>query len=56
MRAYGKDRADGGCCPGHDKYPTDRYTITRTGARRRADRPRKKAARQAARRVEEEAV
>jgi hypothetical protein len=45
MRAYGVRRADAGCCPGHDKYPSGRYNCTHASARRRAQRGRKKAAR-----------
>jgi len=30
MRAYGVDRADRGCCPGHDKFPPDRYSSRRS--------------------------
>lgn len=25
MKPYGVKRKDRGCCPGHDKYPPDRY-------------------------------
>lgn len=30
MKAYGVDRKDRGCCPGHDKYPPDRYRNDRS--------------------------
>jgi hypothetical protein len=30
MRAYGVDRADRGCCPGHDKFPPDSYNSRRS--------------------------
>lgn len=30
MRAYGVDRKDFGCCPGHDKYPPDCYSSNRS--------------------------
>jgi hypothetical protein len=30
MRAYGVDRADRGCCPGHDKFPPDSYNSNRS--------------------------
>jgi hypothetical protein len=37
MRAYGVRRADRGCCPGHDKFPRDRYKSNRSlRAHRRA--------------------
>ena len=49
MKAYGVKKKDHGCCPGHDKYPKDRYFITKTSARKRAQRSRKKSARQALR-------
>ena len=26
MRPYGVDRQDRGCCPGHDKFPSDCYS------------------------------
>ena len=47
MKPFGVRRRDRGCCPGHDKYPPDRYGCTR--ARRRAQQPRKTSARQAGR-------
>ena len=49
VKAYGVRRRDRGCCPGHDKYPPDRYGCTRARARRRAQQPRKTSARQAGR-------
>ena len=49
MKAYGVRQCDRGCCPGHDKYPPDRYGCTRARARRRAQQPRKTSARQAGR-------
>lgn len=45
MRAYGVDRADQGCCPGHDKFPADRYNS------RRSDRAHARAARAAHKRA-----
>jgi hypothetical protein len=30
MRPYGVHRADRGCCPGHDKYPPDKYSSRRS--------------------------
>lgn len=30
MKAYGVTRKDHGCCPGHDKYPKDRYANRRS--------------------------
>lgn len=30
MKAYGVDRKDRGCCPGHDKFPSDSYNSTRS--------------------------
>lgn len=30
MRAYGVDRGDAGCCPGHDKFPPDSYNSARS--------------------------
>ena len=30
MRPYGVHRADRGCCPGHDKYPPDKYESRRS--------------------------
>lgn len=50
MRAYGKKRKDGGCCPGHDKYPKDRYNTTSAKSRKNAQRGRKRRARQEAQR------
>jgi hypothetical protein len=49
MKAYGKKRKDGGCCPGHDKYPTERYNTTTATQRRHAQKHRKTSARQIAR-------
>ncbi len=46
MKAYGVKRQDQGCCPGHDKYPKDRYKTTSTDARKRRQKPRKSRARQ----------
>jgi hypothetical protein len=48
MKAYGIDRADDNCCPGHAKY--GRKGLTPKGVKRprnvNKDRPRKKKARQ----------
>lgn len=30
MRAYGRRRKDFGCCPGHDKFPTEKYRSRRS--------------------------
>ena len=30
MKAYGVDRKDQGCCPGHDKFPPDTYSSRRS--------------------------
>jgi len=30
MKPYGVDRADAGCCPGHDKFPYGRYNSGRS--------------------------
>jgi len=30
VRAYGVDRKDSGCCPGHDKFPPDTYANRRS--------------------------
>jgi len=30
MKAYGVDRKDRGCCPGHDKFPCDSYNSGRS--------------------------
>ena len=51
MKAYGKKRADGGCCPGHDKFPKDRYDCTSTEARRHRQKGRKTRARVEARKM-----
>lgn len=29
MKPYGVDRADRGCCPGHDKFPSNCYNNRR---------------------------
>lgn len=48
MKPYGVKRKDAGCCPGHDKYPTECYSQRpSTANRRNMDRGRKKSARQA---------
>ena len=49
MKPYGVKREDRGCCPGHDKYPPDRYNCTTANQRRRAQKSRKTSARQKAR-------
>ena len=48
MKAYGVKRQDYGCCPGHDKYPSDRYNCTSADQRKRAQKSRKTRARQEA--------
>jgi hypothetical protein len=45
MKAYGVGKKDAGCCPGHDKYPSDQYNNDRGDKRRREQRSRKKSAR-----------
>lgn len=30
MKAFGVDRKDVGCCPGHDKFPDDKYASRRS--------------------------
>ena len=50
MKAYGTKRKDRGCCPGHDKYPLDRYNSTSADQRRRVQKSRKTRARQQAKR------
>lgn len=30
MKPYGVDRSDAGCCPGHDKFPSDTYSTSRS--------------------------
>jgi hypothetical protein len=30
MKAYGVDRKDFGCCPGHDKFPNETYGSRRS--------------------------
>ena len=41
MKAYGTKRKDRGCCPGHDKYPPDRYNSTSADQRRRVQKAEK---------------
>lgn len=41
MKAYGVKKKDAGCCPGHDKYPSEHYKMKRTKSKKRADKPRK---------------
>lgn len=39
MKAYGVDRKDRGCCPGHDKFPNECYGSARSRrARAKANR------------------
>ena len=45
MKAYGVKRQDRGCCPGHDKYPKDRYTNRRSKQTKRDQQSRKTRAR-----------
>lgn len=45
MRAYGVDRKDHGCCPGHDKFSAETYNS------RRSQKAHAKAARQAHKRA-----
>lgn len=37
MRPYGVHRCDRGCCPGHDKYPPDKYSSRRSQRARARD-------------------
>lgn len=30
MKPYGVDRKDAGCCPGHDKFPAETYSTSRS--------------------------
>ena len=55
MKAYGVKRKDQGCCPGHDKYPSEAYRITCRRSFRARLRPAKKSARQEGRRAIERA-
>lgn len=50
MKAYGVKKGDHGCCPGHDKYPRDRYNCTLTSTRNKAQKHRKTSARMRAER------
>jgi hypothetical protein len=36
MRAYGVKRQDRGCCPGHDKFPSETYRSRRSKRARAA--------------------
>lgn len=56
MKAYGVDRKDSGCCPNHDKFPTDCYGSPRSHrARAKANRIAHKRARaRAARELDRE--
>jgi len=39
MKPYGVDRKDAGCCPGHDKFPSESYGSSRSRrAHKRANR------------------
>jgi hypothetical protein len=50
MKAYGVDRQDRGCCPGHDKFPRDSYNSARSRrAHKKANRIAHKRARARAR-------
>jgi len=51
MRPYGVRWADQGCCPGHDKYPRDRYRNTNARTRHISQRHRKGSARGLAKRI-----
>ena len=53
MKAYGVKRKDQGCCPGHDKYPSQRYNLKArcNRNRRRIQKHRKGSARVQARAV-----
>lgn len=41
MKPYGVKKKDQGCCPGHDKYPTEFYKITRRKSTKRRLKPAK---------------
>lgn len=30
MKAYGRKKKDFGCCPGHDKYPSEKYNSNKS--------------------------
>lgn len=46
MKAYGIDRGDRRCCPGHDKFPRERYeTQASKRTHRRVNRVARKRAR-----------
>lgn len=30
MKPYGVDKGDSGCCPGHDKFPSESYNSSRS--------------------------
>lgn len=50
MKPYGVDRKDRGCCPGHDKFPNECYSSSRSRrARAKANRIAHKRARARAR-------
>jgi hypothetical protein len=38
MKAYGVRRRDRGCCPGHDKFPREKYNSRRSQKARARDR------------------
>lgn len=42
MKPYGVKRKDAGCCPGHDKFPQEKYKMTSAKARKARKRPAKK--------------
>ena len=41
MKPYGVKKQDTGCCPGHDKYPSEHYRITSTANKKRSQKSRK---------------
>lgn len=45
MKPYGVKRKDAGCCPGHDKFPSESYSMTKRKSRKARLRPAKKRAR-----------
>lgn len=41
MKPYGVQKKDQGCCPGHDKYPSESYKITNRRSFRKRLKPAK---------------
>jgi hypothetical protein len=53
MKAYGVDKKDDDCCPGHAKYGRCSSKEMNRPRKPGADRPRKKKARAAAKKIED---